>query len=342
VESIRASSTAERGVVEAEQGQAAQQLFGPRESATEQQRQGAATRLIASSILDADPLVQVAAAGAMLRFDPRNPLALTLLDESSRFSFDDIGQLARAILATARETETRRIEIEHPRGDAPPAPDSVLIHGTWARHGKWWRPGKDLHEYIRVKERLFPDLYTGPDAFKWSAYFSFRAWLPVKTDWDRQQAAASLAWWAERRLIAPPDLIGHSYGGSLALLATRLEKRIRGMVLLSSALHNSCLPDPAYYERILHVTTKLDLTLLADLSNPHLLDHLPNVTEFRMRRKGLLGHGATHDPQSWADSGLTDELRDNWLPSLRPRCQQELKSASVSGTEKCTTVPAET
>ena len=320
VESIRAYSAAEREIVEVEQAQAAQELFGLGEFAPESQRQSAAIRLVASSVLDADRLVQVAAAGAMLRLDPRNRLAGALLDEASRYSYyDDIAHLSRAILATARETETRRVEIEHPRGDVPPAPDSVLVHGTWARHGEWWQPNQDLHHYIRVEERLFPDLYTGPVAFRWSGYFSFRAWRRVKTDWDRQQAAASLAWWAERNLVAPPDLIGHSYGGSLALLATRVEKQVRGMILLSPAVHYSCLPDPTYYERILHVTTKLDLVLLADLSNPHLLDDFQGVTKFTMKRKGLLGHATTHDPQSWAESGLTDELRDTWLPSLSAR-----------------------
>jgi hypothetical protein len=94
---------------------------------------------------------------------------------------------------------------------------------------------------------------------------------------------------------------------------------VRGMVLLSPAVHRTCLPDPAGYEQILHVWTKLDLVLLADVSTPALLHPLPNVTERRVGRMGLTGHSATHDPVVWRGSGLADYLRDEWLPSLSPR-----------------------
>jgi hypothetical protein len=103
------------------------------------------------------------------------------------------------------------------------------------------------------------------------------------------------------------------------LLATAAEKQVRGILLLSPAVHRTCLPDPANYEQILHVTNKLDLVLLADGSQPRLLNELPNVTKFKIRRKGRLGHGATHDPRNWVASGLTAEVRDRWLPSLTPR-----------------------
>jgi hypothetical protein len=59
--------------------------------------------------------------------------------------------------------------------------------------------------------------------------------------------------------------------------------------------------------------------LLADLSDPRLLYGFPNVSEWKIARKGRLGHGATRDPRNWAASGLTAEVRDRWLPSLTPR-----------------------
>ena len=135
----------------------------------------------------------------------------------------------------------------------------------------------------------------------------------------RQQAAESLAWWAHRKLAAPPDLIGHSYGGSLSMMTTQSEKVVRGLVLLSPAVHRTCLPDPANYEQILHVTTRLDLVLLADLSTPSFARALPRVTERRIKRRGLTGHSTTHDPRAWRESGLTDFIRNDWLPTLSPR-----------------------
>jgi pimeloyl-ACP methyl ester carboxylesterase len=266
-------------------------------------------------------LIQVAAAAAALRFDTRNPLAEAILLESDREASDEIAELSRTILIADRRSETRRIEIEHPGGGhTDPGSDSAIVHGTWARWGRWWRPDGRLHRYLREEEALFPHLYHGSQPFEWSGYFSFRAWaFQVTKDWHRQQAADSLAWWAHRKLTSPPDLIGHSYGGSLSMLATQAEKELRGLILLSPAVHRACLPNPKNYEQALHVTTKRDLVLLADLSIPQLLGDLPNVSAWPVKRKGLTGHACTHDPRVWRDSGLTNHLRNSWLPSLTPR-----------------------
>jgi pimeloyl-ACP methyl ester carboxylesterase len=320
---LRAAGPAERDLIEGVQMDVAQDLFATDVLGAQTGRHDAATRLAAASLLDPDPLVQVAAAAAITRFDPGNRLAYAILDAESRYGRPEVAELSRAIIATGRGSETRRVEVEEPAGRRPPepevAPDSVLIHGTWARYGKWWQPDGALHRYLSVEEALFPHLYAGRQPFQWSGYFSFRAWKPVKKDWDRQQAADSLAWWAHRKLVERPDLIGHSYGGSLALLATRTEKDVRGLIALSPALHRSTLPDPDHYERVLHVTTKLDLVLLADLSNVRILRTLPRIAEWAMKRTGLLGHGSSHSPALWARSGLTDEVRDSWLPGLTSR-----------------------
>jgi hypothetical protein len=315
---LRAQTGPERDSLAEAQANAAAELFSDGAAERGMSGRDAAARLIAASLLDDDSLVQVAAAAAALRVDSRNPVAEAILGEAARGS-DEIAELSRAILANDRRSDSRVIEIEHPAGSPDPAADAALVHGTWARGGKWWRPDGSLFHYLQEEVGLFPDLYRGPDPFKWSGYFSFRLWAKETHDWNRQQAADSLAWWAHRRLKPEPDLIGHSYGGSLLMMATQAEKQVRGMVLLSPAVHRRCLPNPAYYERILSVWTKLDLVLLADLATLSLLRSLPNATERRVRRRGLTGHSATHDPAVWHQSGLTDYLRDDWLPSLGPR-----------------------
>lgn len=311
----------ERAVVEAVQREVAPSALRAG-TAAESARESAAERLIAASLLDGEPLVRVAAAAATLRLDHRNPVADAILEQAEREAPAEVAELSRAILQMERGSETRRIEVVHPPHAPDPVADSAVVHGTWARWNRWWRPDGSLHSYLRDETGLFPHLYAGNKPFEWSGYFSFRAWAKPypKKDWHRQQAADSLAWWAHQRLVDPPDFIGHSYGGSLAMLSTRSNKQVRGMLLLSPAVHRSCLPDDDNYEQALHVTSKLDLVLLADLSKPGLLEQeCKNVSRFRVKRIGLTGHGATHDPHLWRQSGLGEYVRDDWLPKLTGR-----------------------
>ena len=182
METVRSLSVAEIEVVESEQGAAARELFAPNTVTRDRPRRTSATRLAAASLLDRDPLVQAAAAAATLRLDPKNPLADAILNEASRDRSDEVAELSRAILATDRESENRRIEVENPRTRKVNV-DSALLHGTWARRGRWWRPGGDLHQYLSVEAGLFPELYSGGTPFEWSGYFSFRAWKGAKEDW---------------------------------------------------------------------------------------------------------------------------------------------------------------
>src|SRR5262249_15067102 len=158
-----------------------------------------------------DPLIRVAAAAATLRFDEENPLAEAVLDQRSRGQ-DEIGELARAALAYAHRHDTRRGEGEagrRPGRRAESRPDAGLVHGTWARRRRWWHPDGSLHRFLR-DARVFPKLYGDRDEFEWSGYFSFRNWATgARIDWNRVQAGSHLAWWAQRRLVAEPDLIGH-------------------------------------------------------------------------------------------------------------------------------------
>jgi pimeloyl-ACP methyl ester carboxylesterase len=114
-------------------------------------------------------------------------------------------------------------------------------------------------------------------------------------------------------------MIGHSYGGSISMLATQVEKKVRGLLVLSPAVHGTCLPNPDFYEGILLVRMPLDLVLLADRSKPALLHELPRVTERILPRRGKTGHFETHDPAIWTANRLDEFVRDEWLVSLSDR-----------------------
>ena len=115
-----------------------------------------------------------AAAAAALRVDAKNPVAEAVLNHAVHGDSDEIAELARAVLLADRVQDTRRIEIEQPSGSAEGTADAALVHGTWARNGRWWQPGAAFHRYLKSDAALFPNLYVGRRAFKWSGYFEFR------------------------------------------------------------------------------------------------------------------------------------------------------------------------
>jgi hypothetical protein len=277
----------------------------------------AATRLAALSMLDPVPLVRVAGAAAVVRVDRENPLANLILADALRNGRDGLSLLAATVIARARGRRYRRVVIESDKANPPGRPDSVVVHGTWARRrGSWWRPDGIFNRFLR-KERVFPKLYCGVDPFEWSGYYHWRTRIPgTSIDWNRDQAAGSLAWWTHRELSEPPDVIGHSYGASISMRMTGLKKRVRGLVLLSPAVHETCLPDSTNYKGALVVRMKHDLVLLADRSRLELLFDLPNVEMKVLDGGGWLRHSRTHDPRAWRGNKLDLYVRDEWLPKL--------------------------
>jgi pimeloyl-ACP methyl ester carboxylesterase len=314
------AAPSDKAIIRDEQRSAASALFPEADQPDQPRLRGreSAAQLIIASLLDEDPIVRVAAGAATLRIDERNLLAEAVLSDAATDQSIEVAEVARAALTSARRYEHRRIEIEEGRRTDDPVPDSVLVHGTWARRGHWWRPSGDLHAFLR-DENVFPHLYARGDSFNWSGYFSFRTWAGVRKDWQRTQAGSHLAWWAERRLAPPPDVIGHSYGGSIAMLATVVEKAMRGLVLLSPAVHRNCLPNPNFYEQILVARMPLDLVLLVDRSKPQLLRDMPRVIERKVPRHGRSGHFGTHDPAVWRANRLEEYVRDEWLKTLSDR-----------------------
>jgi hypothetical protein len=126
---LRAQTEPERDTLAAAQANAASELFSAGAAERGLSGHDAATRLIAASLLDDDPLVQAAAAAAALRVDSRNPVAEAILGEAAGGS-DEIAELSRAVLAHDRRSETHVIEIEYPAG----APRRRRGHGPRSRH----------------------------------------------------------------------------------------------------------------------------------------------------------------------------------------------------------------
>jgi hypothetical protein len=278
----------------------------------------AATQLAAVSMLDPAPVVRVAGAAAVVEFDRENPLANLILEDALHNGSEASSLLAATVIARLPRRRVLRLVSESDDADPPARPDSVVVHGTWARGrgSQWWKPDGNFNRFLR-EERVFPRLYSGKDPFEWSGYYHWRTWLPgTSTDWNRDQAAATLAWWSHCELSQPPDIIGHSYGASISMRMTWMKKKARGLVLLSPAVHRTCLPNPDNYAGALVVRMKHDLVLLADRSRLELLLDFPNVESKILDGGGWLRHSRTHDPRAWRSNALDLYIRDEWLPKL--------------------------
>ncbi|MBI3678994.1 MAG: hypothetical protein HY235_01080, partial [Acidobacteria bacterium] len=124
-------------------------------------------------------------------------------------------ELERDLAATA----LARVAPEHPalgplrKGKIPakppkPAHTITIIHGTWASGNAWYQPNGDFFNYIGT---LRPDLYSNGDFFRWTGGYS---------DAARTDGGKRLVEWVAAHNEAGLDLIAHSHGASVCMLAT--------------------------------------------------------------------------------------------------------------------------
>ena len=205
-----------------------------------------AARLVALSLVDAHPLVRVAAAAATIRADNTNPVALAILDDGRRRRGNEIGQLASTVWAVDLDSRYKRILMDTPPGnrEAPSLPSF-----TGRGHGgvTWWRPDGSFSAFLRDENVLSSALR------RQRAVRVVGLLQPPSTRPDRPRGRLGSS--ASRRLARfggqqaelekPPDFIAHSYGASVAMSATRVKKHVRGLVLLSPAVHATCVPNPS-------------------------------------------------------------------------------------------------
>jgi hypothetical protein len=206
-----------------------------------------------------DLLVRVAAANAALAVTADPATAIATIEEGVQS--DD--ELTREVAATTlgrylpehpllRQLLGREIE---PRGEGPRTHTSMLVHGTWAKGNDWWQPGfpGNFHEYLRGN--VFADLYSLADRYDWSGGYSPGA---------RALAGVQLVDWIRSHNEEGINLITHSHGGSVAMLASA-QVNLGKLVLLACPVHPATYSvNFANVQKVVSVRVKLDLVLLAD------------------------------------------------------------------------------
>ncbi len=161
---------------------------------------------------------------------------------------------------------------------------AVIIHGTWANEGSWWRPHGDFHAYL--KEQLaIEHLYDGEEPFAWSGRNRHRA---------RHDAAESLLQWVEGHNPRHLEIYAHSHGANISMLATHAGLHIRRLVMMSPPVRSDYFPLWDQVEEAFNIQARFD-PVVAIARGGRWFD-MPKVRELELANSG---HSASHDPTVW-------------------------------------------
>jgi hypothetical protein len=142
---------------------------------------------------------------------------------------------ADALVVSQFDILMRRLNLPLPPIGAPISSSkdmTIIVHGTWAATQTWWRQGSNnFWDFVNGRVR---NLYGGPGCFRWSGNNSHAA---------RVSAAKALLRWTQQQSYNNLDVVAHSHGGNVCLLATRAGLKINRLFLLGTPIRTEYLPD---------------------------------------------------------------------------------------------------
>lgn len=234
-------------------------------------------------------LVRIAAAHAYLPLTDDPARCIKVLAAGTRSADRLEAELAATALARVQPEHSALRRLRR-RGKsltrARRKPETImLVHGTWASDAEWYKPSGSFHAFIKPQR---PDLYSQPDFFRWSGGYS---------DGARNQGALDLRAWIDARNEHGLDLMGHSHGANVMMLATKFGLTAGRLILLSCPVHvNKYFPDFTKVTRpVVSVRVKLDLVILADRGGQKFRHS--DIKEIVLPI--WFDHGATHEPAVW-------------------------------------------
>ena len=248
-----------------------------------------AAALLEVALRHPQELVRVAAAASYVpaATDPRRALAILEHGVRSRDTLvRDVAATALGRLDPGHVALTPLLEPRKRRTRRRRSHTGLLVHGTWARSQGWWQPPSgDFWSYYHVQ--VDPTLYGAADRFEWSGGYS---------DAARAVAGSDLHAWVQQHSLDGLDLIAHSHGASVAMLATHACTSVGRLILLSCPVRwPQYTPDFTKVGRVISIRVHLDLVILADGGGQRFQDN-------RIEEHVLplwFDHSATHDPANW-------------------------------------------
>ena len=219
-------------------------------------------------------------------------VALGRINSLSMDSLDEWGDGQIDITATAqrRRASGRR---------RPVVSDSItiIIHGTFASNGKWWRPGGDFFEYVK-KDLSRSDLYGQTDQFKWSG---------KNRDRKRRQAATALQSWLKGHPAKEVNIFAHSHGANIAMLSTHKNIYIDRLIMLSPPVRSD------YFAKWSNVGIAHNIQASFDpvvaIARGGQWFNLRQVNETKLKASG---HSSSHDPDVWRREKLANVVGIPW------------------------------
>jgi hypothetical protein len=265
----------------------------------------AAAELMETSLQHPHELVRVSAAASYFDRSSEPNRLLAILEQGTRSE----DHLTRDVAATAlaniapENIALKEILTAKGRGSAHGAAShtTVLVAGTWALNSPWWKPEGDFNAYSTGTLPPLPRTAPLPPTPPWSTPYAaadYYSWSGGYSDAARALGAQDLVTWVNGHAAQGLDLVTHSHGGNVAMLATQpgLAITSREMVLLSCPVHfPKYEPDFSKVQKIVSVRVHLDLVILADRGGQRFSD--PRIHENVL--PVWFDHFATHDPQVW-------------------------------------------
>jgi len=273
-------------------------------------REGTATNLVEACLRHPDDLVRVAAAVAHLERSPDTARLKQVLEEGT-YSNDEVVQAVAATGLARLEPENKRLAYLESRDQgavagADSSHTTLIVHGTFARRQRWWQPAGDFHDYLTGVlpglPRPWSPPYAAKDRFDWSGGYR-------NGDDKRSAGADELVKWVNQHAAQGLDLITHSHGGNVAMLANHRGLKIGELVLLSCPVHvGKYVPNfrqPNQVGKVVSFHVHLDLVILADRGGQRFHD---TRIEENVLSGWFLFHSDSHSPKIWNDQALASRL----------------------------------
>ncbi|MCH9651558.1 MAG: hypothetical protein K0U98_25250 [Deltaproteobacteria bacterium] len=270
-----------------------------------------ATAALEEALDTADPRLEIAILDALFRIneDPQVKARLEVILHAHEAEGDDSEELymmARIALNRVEGDDQDFLEAEGFELVVLGAPTilgpdrlAVIVHGTWAKNGTWWRRQADdlaedkkpnFHQYLKTICGL-DHLYSGDEPFIWSGRNRGSA---------RHNAAIAFGEWVSNHNPDHLEVYGHSHGANVAMLSTQQGLPIQKLVMLSPPVRKDYFANWDRVGEAYNVQAAFDPVV--GIARGGQRFNLPGtVQEMKLDARS---HSASHDPKTWEDNGV--------------------------------------